>query len=408
MPVAPHEVEIDTDQTPAISAESPDDGSSGASDDPAVATADDTAVSDDDATAASDTTAIADDSPSIDDESTTGDPALVDDAGVTDEAGVVDDVEASNDLAVTDAEPDLVEPTTHKRRPLALALLVEARPKQWVKNVLVFAAPGAAGVLGHSNVWWQAFVAFAAFCLAASGTYYLNDAGDVEADRAHVTKRFRPIAAGEIPLRAAQVIGAGLIVAAIGLSFAAAWQLALTVGAYVALTTCYTMWWKHVVLFDVVAVAGGFVLRAIGGAAATGVVISNWFFIVTTFGSLFMVACKRSAEARTTGAEASKIRATLGEYSDNYLAYMRAVASGVMLVAYCLWAFEKANLNRDLHIPWFQLSIVPFAIAVLRYALLVDQGHGGEPEEVVFADRVLQVLGVAWIALFTFGIYKVW
>jgi decaprenyl-phosphate phosphoribosyltransferase len=87
---------------------------------------------------------------------------------------------------------------------------------------------------------------------------------------------------------------------------------------------------------------------------------------------------------------------------------MRAVASGVMLVAYCLWAFEKANLNRDLHIPWFQLSIVPFAIAVLRYALLVDQGHGGEPEEVVFGDRVLQVLGVAWIGLFAFGIYKIW
>jgi decaprenyl-phosphate phosphoribosyltransferase len=293
------------------------------------------------------------------------------------------------------------------RRPLALALLVEARPKQWAKNLLVVAAPAAASVLTERTELLQTLVAFVAFCLAASGTYYLNDAGDAEADRRHPTKRFRPIAAGEIPVPLAQAVGATLIASGVAISFLAHWQLAVTVVGYVVLTTAYTVWLKHIVIFDVVAVAAGFVLRAIAGAAATDVEISNWFFIVATFGSLFMVAGKRHAEVREMNGEPGSTRATLSEYSTSYLEYLRSVSTGVVLVAYCLWAFEKADLarlTRAQPVPWFQLSIVPFAIAILRYAYLVDRGQGGAPEDVVLSDRVLIGLGVVWAALFAIGL----
>ncbi len=293
-------------------------------------------------------------------------------------------------------------------RSLPVALVVEARPKQWAKNVLVFAGPGAAGVLFHGHALSHTLVAFVVFCLAASGTYYLNDAGDVEADRHHPTKRFRPIAAGEIPLELARAIGVGLIAAGVGLSFIASWQLAMIVAIYVIQTTCYTLWLKHVVMWDIVAVASGFAFRAIAGALATHVVISNWFFIVTIFGSLFMVACKREAEVKMMGQGTKKTRAILEEYTEPYLDYLRTVTTSVVLVAYCLWGFEKANEHPELHVPWFQLSIIPFGLAILRYALLVDQGHGGEPEEVVFGDRVLQVLGVIWAGLFAAGTYRLW
>jgi decaprenyl-phosphate phosphoribosyltransferase len=296
-------------------------------------------------------------------------------------------------------------PATPRRRSLAAALLAEARPKQWVKNVLVFAAPGAAGIIRDSDVMLHTTIAFLCFCLAASGTYYLNDANDVEADRRHPTKRFRPIAAGEVPLGLARVVGVGLLLSGLVLAFATRWQLGVVVTVYVALTTCYTIWLKHIAVVDVVAVAAGFVLRAIaGGAVNPEITISNWFFILTSFGSLFVVAGKRSAEFDEMGEDASNTRVALGEYSASYLAYLRSVTSGVLLVAYCLWAFEKAA-DAAHFVPWFQLSILWFVLGILRYALLIDQGRGGAPEELILSDRTLMVFGAIWAVTFAAGIY---
>ena len=134
--------------------------------------------------------------------------------------------------------------------------------------------------------------------------------------------------------------------------------------------------------------------RAIAGGVATGVPLSDWFLIVAGAGSLFIVTGKRHAEQVELGSDSLEHRRTLGEYSTAFLGYVRAVASGVMITAYCLWAFENAAHTGD--DTWFRLSIVPFVIAVLRYALVVDQGGGGAPEEVVLSDRVLQVVGVIW------------
>ncbi|MGI8662406.1 MAG: decaprenyl-phosphate phosphoribosyltransferase [Acidimicrobiales bacterium] len=300
-------------------------------------------------------------------------------------------------------ELDLRQP---RRGPSLLVGLVKtARPKQWSKNVLVFAAPGAAGVIGEAEPFRNTLIALVAFCLAASGTYFLNDVADVESDRRHPKKRARPIATGIVAAPTAKAVGVVLLALGIALSFAARWELAATVAGYVALTTLYSHALKHIAVVDIVTVSTGFVLRAVGGATATGVPVSNWFFIVASFGALFMVAGKRQAEAVQIGADAAQLRATLGEYSVAYLAYLRAVSSSAVLMAYCLWAFEKANeaVRAD---PWYQISIGPFVLGVLRYALLVDKGQGAAPEDVVLGDAILQVIGVLWVIAFALGVYR--
>lgn len=283
-------------------------------------------------------------------------------------------------------------------------LLREARPKQWTKNVLVFAAPGAAGVLTDGSDLWRTLCVFLAFCLAASGTYFWNDLLDVEADRAHPTKSRRPIAAGIVPVGVARVVGTLLLCGGIALGFVPGWKAGLTVVVYVLLTVSYSAVWKHIAVLDLVAVAGGFVLRAVAGAAATSVVMSTWFVICITFGSLFIVTGKRYAELREMGDDASATRATLEEYSQNYLRMVLAVSCGAALVAYCIWAFETKELNGSSW-PFYELSIVPMLAALLRYALVLDQGHGSAPEEIFTRDRVLQGLGLVWVLVFALGVY---
>lgn len=298
-------------------------------------------------------------------------------------------------------DPTVATPRTGS---LVGGLLRLARPKQWAKNVLVFAAPGAAGVLDDTEHLVHTLVAYVAFCLVASGTYFLNDARDVTADRGHPTKRHRPVAAGTVPVRVAYVSGVLLLAGGVAFGFLARPELALTLAAYVVLTTAYSLRLKRIAVIDVAAVAAGFVLRAIGGAAAADVPISDWFFIVTTFGSLFMVSGKRGAEAAELGDSASETREVLSAYTPTFTAHLRAVSSSAVLVSYCLWAFEKAEATSS-SVPWYQLSIVPFALAILRYALVLDQGRGSAPEEVVLADRVLQAIGLVWVVVFGLGVY---
>ena len=284
-----------------------------------------------------------------------------------------------------------------------VSLLKLARPKQWLKNVLVFAAPGAAGILTEAEPLSKTLVAFACFCLAASGTYYLNDALDVEADRSHPTKRHRPVAAGPISVGTAKLISGFLLLAPIGLSFVASWRLAVVLASYVALTIAYSTWLKNEAVVDLAAVAAGFVLRTIAGGVAVGVPISEWFLIVAGSGSMFMVTGKRHAELLELGDDAVTHRKSLALYSREYLAYVRGVSSAIAILAYCLWAFEKSALVGNE--VWFQLSAVPFVLGIFRYALLLDQGRGGAPEELVLGDRMLQVIGLAWVVLFGMAVH---
>jgi decaprenyl-phosphate phosphoribosyltransferase len=154
---------------------------------------------------------------------------------------------------------------------------------------------------------------------------------------------------------------------------------------------------------DLGAVAAGFVLRAVAGGVATNVALSNWFLIVAGAGSLFIVTGKRHAEQVTLGADSGAHRATLDEYSPGFLLLVRSVGASVTITAYCLWAFEVGSRVGD--VLWFRTSIVPFVLAMLRYAYIIERGGGGAPEEIVFEDRVLQVLGVLWLVAFVLGVH---
>jgi decaprenyl-phosphate phosphoribosyltransferase len=279
----------------------------------------------------------------------------------------------------------------------------QARPKQWTKNVLVFAAPGAAGVLDNWSSLWRTVIAFIAFCLVSSGTYYWNDIHDVEADRQHPTKRNRPIASGALSIGVARVVGTLLLGAGLGVAFALSWKLGLVALGYVTLTTLYSTVLKHVAVVDLVAVAAGFVLRAIAGAVVTDVKMSTWFVLCTSFGSLFIVTGKRFAELRELG-DGGGTRATLDEYTLTFLQTVLSVSVGATLVTYCIWAFEVREISGSSW-PFYELSIVPMLTALLRYTLILEQGHGAAPEEIFAADRTLQILGVVWAVVFGLGVY---
>ena len=282
-------------------------------------------------------------------------------------------------------------------------LVRTARPRHWVKNLLVFAAPGAAGLLTDPDAVGLATGTFVVFCLAASGSYFLNDALNVDADRLHPTKRRRPVATGAVGVGLAEVVGGALLVASVALAVAlAGWKLALVVAAYVGLQPLYSMWLRNVPVVDLVVVASGFVLRAIAGGVAVDVPISHWFLIVTSFGSLFLVSGKRSAEHMDLGEQRARHRSTLGDYSLGFLHHVRSVSCSVAIGAYCLWAFERGEAPYAI---WFQLSIIPFVLVNLRYVQLLDAGRGGCPEELVFEDRALQVLGLLWLTIVAVAIH---
>lgn len=284
------------------------------------------------------------------------------------------------------------------------ALLRESRPKQWIKNVLVFAAPGAAGVLDEGDNLLLTVLAFASFCFAASGIYIWNDLLDVEADRRHPTKRERPIASGELSIGAARLAGIAFPIIALGLAAATGrWQTVAVVAAYIVITIAYTLRLKHVPVVDLVTVASGFVLRAAAGAVAVDVPMSRWFVLCITFGSLFIVVGKRYAELNEVGNEAGT-RTTLETYTVGYLRILLSVSLAGVLISYCVWAFETSGAA-DSSWPLYELSIVPMLMALMRYLLVLEEGGGAAPEEVFASDRLLQLLGLCWVIVYGLAVY---
>jgi len=282
------------------------------------------------------------------------------------------------------------------------AMLRAMRPKQWLKNVLVFAAPGAAGVLDRPEEFVTTVIAFVAFCLAASGTYVWNDLSDLEADRTHPTKRDRPFAAGLVPIGVARAMGVLLPIAALAVAGATGrWETIAVIAVYLALTLSYTFWLKDVAIIDLLAVASGFVLRAAAGAVAVDVPMSRWFILCVTFGSLFIVVGKRYAELQELGAGAGT-RITLDTYTPGFLRMLLSVSLGGALISYCVWAFETAD-GKDF--PFYELSIVPMIAALFRYLLVLERGEGSAPEEVFSRDRVLQLAGLVWVIIYGVAVY---
>jgi decaprenyl-phosphate phosphoribosyltransferase len=289
---------------------------------------------------------------------------------------------------------------------VASGLLRTARPKQWLKNVLVFAAPGAAGVLTHGEQLGWTLAALALFCVVASGTYFVNDCLDVAADRLHPVKRNRPLAAGVIPVPVGLAVGILLLAGGTFAALAVTWKLSVVLAVYVGVQLLYSLSLKHLPVYDLACVAAGFVLRAIAGGVAAHVPVSAWFLIVATFGSLLMVTGKRVAEQVELGEAGGAHRATLDAYTPTFLRTVLAIAAGGAIMGYCLWAFSLTTALKHHHDPiFYQLSIVPMMIALLRYTYLVEKGRGAKPEDLVLSDRSLLVLGAVWVVLFALGVY---
>ncbi|GAA5169145.1 decaprenyl-phosphate phosphoribosyltransferase [Pseudonocardia eucalypti] len=304
--------------------------------------------------------------------------------------------ETTQPPATTDAAP---KPTGG----VVGGLIKAARPRQWVKNCLVLAAPLASAQLTHADVLSKIGLAFAAFCMAASAVYLINDSVDVAEDRAHPVKRNRPIAAGRVPVPLAVVTAILLFIGSLVVSAFASPELVIVIAVYIAVQLGYCFGLKHQPVIDICIVASGFLIRAVAGGAAAGIPLSQWFLLCAGFGSLFMVAGKRSAEfvlAERTGA---KIRKSLERYSASYLRFVWTSSATVLIVMYGLWAFEIRAAHHNS--VWTIISIVPFVVAVLRYAVDVDGGNGGEPEEIALGDRVLQVLAVLWLSALVAAVY---
>lgn len=310
-----------------------------------------------------------------------------------------------------------VSSTTHsatkgplRRRGLAAALVVAARPRQWVKNVLVAAAPAAAGELSRGGVALRTAAAAGLFLAASAGTYLVNDAIDAPADRVHPEKRHRPIAAGEVPIPLAVALGGALLVVAIaGAALLAGGRLAAVIGAYVVISTSYSLGLKRIAVVELACVASGFVLRAVAGGAASHLPISPWFAIVTSASALLVVAGKRSAEIEVLGAGGGSHRRVLDEYTPTFLRTVRVIGAAVAIISYGLWAFARAA-HIDAVPPFgdnllIELSVVPFVIGVLSVELAIETGGGGAPEELVLRNRTVQGLALACIGLVAAGIY---
>jgi decaprenyl-phosphate phosphoribosyltransferase len=317
-------------------------------------------------------------------------------------------VRTPHEPAVQSAAPRALSAGARLRGVPAPAIVRACRPRQWVKNLLVLAAPAAAGALVWPEVPERLLATFVAFCALSSATYLLNDLHDRDEDRLHERRRSRPIAAGEVSTRLALM--AAVVLAAGGLALAWAvrpWLAGVGLG-YLLLTASYTLWWRQVAVADLAAVAGGFILRALAGGVAIDVAVSRWFLAVTSFGALFLVAGKRYAELRAAGAEAAPGsgtgRASLDEYTERYLRFVVGMAATVTTTAYCLWAFQRSHQER---LSWYELTVIPFVLWLLRYALLVDRGGGESPDELVLADRFLLTMSAAWTALFVAGVYVV-
>ena len=222
----------------------------------------------------------------------------------------------------------LAIPSTKHKPPKNLAdgMIKALRPRQWVKNVLVLAAPMAAGsvVLLNRRTIIDVAIAFAVFCMAASAIYLVNDAKDVEADRAHPTKQFRPIAAGVLPVGLAYGMAVLLIAGSVGVSLLASSgrNLAIVMAIYIVLQLGYCFGWKHLPVIDIALVSSGFMLRAMAGGVAAGITLSQWFLLVAAFGSLFMASGKRYAEILLAEKSGAKIRKALEGYTPTYLRFV--------------------------------------------------------------------------------------
>jgi 4-hydroxybenzoate polyprenyltransferase len=282
-----------------------------------------------------------------------------------------------------------------RRRSTALLVLESMRPRQWIKNAFVFAGVIFGGQLSDPGAVAAALAAFGAFCLVSGATYLVNDATDAESDRHNPRTAGRPIARGDLAPSTAILAATISGLAGLGLAAVVNLETLAVVGGYVVLQLAYSAGLKHVLFVDVMVIASGFVLRALAGAVAVEVVVSDWLLLCTALLALFLALAKRRSEALAIGGERAPRRAVLDYYSVNLLDELIAVVTPATLVVYCLYATLGAQTDA-------MLLTVPFVLYGIFRVLFIIHHRSPEAEEpavVVIKDRPLLACVVLWGAL---------
>jgi 4-hydroxybenzoate polyprenyltransferase len=285
------------------------------------------------------------------------------------------------------------------------ALVVSLRPRQWIKNLFVFAGLVFGGKLLDPHAGVSALATFAVFCALSGVVYLINDVADRERDRLHPSKRERPLASGRLPVRAAVAAALMLLAAGLASGLAIGAPVALVGAAYVVLLAAYSVWLKHIVIVDVLAVAAGFVLRAAAGALAIAVEISGWLFICTILAALFLALGKRRHEFLTLGEQAPRHRPILAQYGAGLLDQMIAVVTASTVTAYALYTMSPETVAR-FHTRWLPLTLLFVLYGVFRYLyLLYRQQMGGNPSDLFLHDAPLRLNTLLWILTVLLIIY---
>lgn len=282
--------------------------------------------------------------------------------------------------------------------------VVAMRPRQWSKNLLLFAGLLFAEKLGDVSRVWLNILAFVSFCLISGAVYIYNDLQDVEQDRLHPQKRLRPIASGALPIPAAAWFMAGAALVGLSLAFWIRPMFGWLAVLYVVLSLGYSLGGKQVVILDVFLIASGFVLRALAGAVAIDVSISGWLLVCTTLLSLFLGFCKRRHELTLLGEEAPNHRVTLGEYSIGLLDQFIAIVSSATIITYALYTIQSATAAQHEGLK-YTIPIVMYGI--FRYLYLVHRKDlGGAPEQVLLEDRWVQATILVWTVVAVWAILR--
>ena len=280
-------------------------------------------------------------------------------------------------------------------REMLKAIIRAMRPRQWAKNVFIFAAIVFDEQLTQREPLLRTIAGFILLCMISSAVYILNDIADVEADRQHPKKRKRPIAAGELSVPTARVIGIGLAVFSLAASFQLERDFGWIVALYFVLNLLYSFWLKHTPIIDVMIIAAGFVLRVAAGVALIEVArFSPWLYVCTTLLALIIGFGKRRAEIILLADGANTHRKVLDGYTIGFLDQLIVVVSASTIMAYSLYTFSAQNLPSN-HL---MMLTIPFVIyGVFRYLYLIHvENAGGAPEELILTDRPLLVTIVLW------------
>jgi len=291
---------------------------------------------------------------------------------------------------------------------ILVSLVKAMRPKQWAKNVVIFAALVFDRQLGFNNLgpMLHTFAGFVLFCMLSGAVYLINDIADLEQDRNHPDKHKRPLASGALPLPTARLAIVLLLLTVFPLAYALSPAFALVALSYLLLNLAYSKWLKHIPIIDVFSIALGFVLRIMAGITLIHVTrFSPWLYVVTTVGSLYVGFGKRRAELVQLNDQANNHRRSLSGYTIALLDQYLMIVSATTILAYSLYTFSAPNLP-DNHV---MMLTIPFVLyGIFRYLYLVQsKGFGGAPEDVLFSDRPLQVAIVLWgvSILFIFYIF---